>query len=109
MPGTTTASELRDQTLVEMARQGDQDAFGELVRRHQQKCVDIATFFLRNRGDAEDEVQRVFEGLRAPRSISGRGRVLDLAREDRLQPMPDADAGQAPDEIRISGRNAEFA
>ena len=60
MPGTTTAPELRDQTLVEMARQGNQDAFGELIRRHQQKCVDIATFFLRNRGDAEDEVQNAF-------------------------------------------------
>src|ERR1044072_7443176 len=57
MRGTTTAAELRDQTLVEMARHGDQEAFGELIRRHQQKCVDIATFFLRNRGDAEDEVQ----------------------------------------------------
>src|SRR5262245_37211539 len=27
MAGTTAGSELRDQTLVEMARQGDQDAF----------------------------------------------------------------------------------
>jgi RNA polymerase sigma-70 factor (ECF subfamily) len=49
-----------DQALVELARGGDQDAFGELIRRHRQKCVDLATFFLRNRGDAEDEVQNAF-------------------------------------------------
>jgi RNA polymerase sigma-70 factor (ECF subfamily) len=45
---------------VQLARQGDQDAFGELLSRHRQKCVDLATFFLRNRGDAEDEVQNAF-------------------------------------------------
>jgi RNA polymerase sigma-70 factor (ECF subfamily) len=46
--------------LVDLAREGDKDAFGELTRRHRQKCVDLATFFLRNRGDAEDEVQNAF-------------------------------------------------
>jgi RNA polymerase sigma-70 factor, ECF subfamily len=54
---TTTASDLSDPQLVALARTGDHDAFGELLRRHRQKCVDLATFFLRNRGDAEDEVQ----------------------------------------------------
>ena len=53
-------SALSDRQLVEFARQGDQEAFGQLLRRHRQKCVDLATFFLRNRGDAEDEVQNAF-------------------------------------------------
>src|SRR5436305_10546877 len=57
---TTTAPNLSDSQLVALARTGDQDAFGELLRRHRQKCVDLATFFLRNRGDAEDEVQNAF-------------------------------------------------
>ncbi len=57
---TITASNLSDQALVELARNGDQDAMGELLRRHRQKCVDLAVFFLRNRGDAEDEVQNAF-------------------------------------------------
>ena len=57
---TTTQPAFSDQQLVKLARQGDQDAFGELLRRHRQKCVDLATFFLRNRGDAEDEVQNAF-------------------------------------------------
>ncbi len=49
-----------DPRLVEAARQGDQDAFGELVRRHHRKCVDLACFYLRNRGDAEDQAQNAF-------------------------------------------------
>ena len=57
---TITAPELSDQQLVELARTGHPDAFGELLNRHRQKCVAIATFFLRNRGDAEDEVQNAF-------------------------------------------------
>ena|SRR5215469_1417054 len=49
--------ERTDGELVRMARGGDQGAFGELVRRHRQRCVDLARFFLRNHGDAEDQVQ----------------------------------------------------
>ena len=60
MVPSTTASSLSDQELVQLARDGDQDAFGELMRRHRPKCVDLATLFLRNRGDAEDEVQNAF-------------------------------------------------
>ena len=52
--------DMPDQALVEMARQGDKNAFGELTRRHRPKCVDLAVFYLRNRGDAEDEVQNAF-------------------------------------------------
>jgi RNA polymerase sigma-70 factor, ECF subfamily len=48
---------LVDGDLVSSARNGDTEAFGELARRHRQKCVDLATFFLRNRGDAEDMAQ----------------------------------------------------
>jgi RNA polymerase sigma-70 factor (ECF subfamily) len=51
---------LNDQHLVRLAREGDNEAFGELIRRHWNKCVDLATAFLRNRGDAEDEVQNAF-------------------------------------------------
>src|SRR4051812_21482323 len=60
MLNTTTVPILSDAQLVALARTGDHDSFGELLRRHRQKCVDLATFFLRNRGDAEDEVQNAF-------------------------------------------------
>ena len=57
---TATLTDLTDQSLVGLARGGNRDAFGELIRRHRPKCVDVAIFFLRNRGDAEDEVQNAF-------------------------------------------------
>lgn len=60
MPTPQAVTSRLDQQLVEMARSGDQEAFGELLRRHRQRCVDLATFYLRNRGDAEDEVQNAF-------------------------------------------------
>jgi RNA polymerase sigma-70 factor (ECF subfamily) len=46
-----------DPQLVELARQGDHEAFGELIYRHWRKCVSLASLFLRNRSDAEDQVQ----------------------------------------------------
>src|SRR5262252_7117628 len=60
MQSTMDNASLGDLALVELAREGDNEAFGELIRRHWHKCVDLATFFLRNRGDAEDEVQNAF-------------------------------------------------
>ena len=46
-----------DNELVNRAKEGSQQAFGELVKRHHQKCVSLATCILRNREEAEDEVQ----------------------------------------------------
>ena len=57
---TTDRLTLSDEALVINARKGDKDAFGELITRHRQKCVDLATYFLRNRGDAEDEAQDAY-------------------------------------------------
>jgi RNA polymerase sigma-70 factor (ECF subfamily) len=47
----------RDSELLEGARNGDQDAFGELLRRHYQRCVNLASSILRDRGEAEEEAQ----------------------------------------------------
>ena len=49
-----------DHLLVDLARHGDKDAFGELVQRHYRRCVDLATLFVRNHWDAEDQVQVAF-------------------------------------------------
>jgi RNA polymerase sigma-70 factor (ECF subfamily) len=57
MQGLTATLERSDRALVESARHGDADAFGELVRRHYRRCVDLANYFLRNDCDAEDQVQ----------------------------------------------------
>jgi RNA polymerase sigma-70 factor (ECF subfamily) len=47
-----------DVELVELSRQGDGDAFGELLSRHYQKCANLAGFILRDRTGASDEVQK---------------------------------------------------
>src|SRR6516225_6943439 len=47
-----------DVELVELSRQGDSDAFGELLFRHYHKCANLAGFILRDRAGASDEVQK---------------------------------------------------
>jgi len=46
-----------DDQLVVQAQAGDDRAFAELVRRHQASCLKLAISILRDRSDAEDEVQ----------------------------------------------------
>jgi RNA polymerase sigma-70 factor, ECF subfamily len=47
-----------DRQLVEQAREGCQEAFGELINRHYQTYVNIAGFILRDYDEAQDEVQK---------------------------------------------------
>jgi RNA polymerase sigma-70 factor, ECF subfamily len=47
-----------DAELVSQARNGDDQAFSALVERHYRTCVNFAASILRNRSDAEDEVQK---------------------------------------------------
>lgn len=54
--GNGTA-ELRDDELVTNAQQGDDNSFAELIRRHRSSCTKLALSILRDRQDAEDEVQ----------------------------------------------------
>lgn len=48
---------LEDPELVQMAQSGDNEAFAELVQRHQTTCKRLAVSILKNADDAEDEVQ----------------------------------------------------
>jgi RNA polymerase sigma-70 factor (ECF subfamily) len=48
---------LADDQLVVLAQGGDDRGFAELVRRHQTSCLKLAMSILRDRSDAEDEVQ----------------------------------------------------
>jgi RNA polymerase sigma-70 factor, ECF subfamily len=52
-----TVNTFEDDRLVELAQQGDQTAFAELVRRYKSSCMKVALSMLRDREDAEDEVQ----------------------------------------------------
>jgi RNA polymerase sigma-70 factor (ECF subfamily) len=62
------AAELDDQELVGFARRGDQRAFGELVRRYQNKIYRLARRMTETDEDAEDVLQEAF--VKAYRSLS---------------------------------------
>ena len=49
-----------DNVLVQRAREGDREAFRELVERYQRKIAALAVGMLRNREDALDVVQETF-------------------------------------------------
>src|SRR5229473_1907865 len=49
-----------DRELVRRAQQEDQEAFEELVRRHQHRVFAVASGILRRREDVEDIAQQVF-------------------------------------------------
>jgi RNA polymerase sigma-70 factor (ECF subfamily) len=49
-----------DRELVDRAREGDVEAFGQLVRRHQQRIHRLAMHVLRDRAEAEDVAQETF-------------------------------------------------
>ena len=46
-----------DDALVQSAKMGNTGAFAQLIERYQRFCLSKAYSILRNRGDAEDEVQ----------------------------------------------------
>ncbi|HVH41705.1 MAG TPA: sigma-70 family RNA polymerase sigma factor [Labilithrix sp.] len=57
-----------DRDLVDLAQGGDTEAFGQLVRRHQQRIHRLAVHMLRDRAEAEDVTQETF--VRAYRALS---------------------------------------
>ena len=61
-------AKLTDRELVDRAREGDAQAFGQLVRRHQQRLHRLAVHLLRDRAEAEDVIQEAF--LRAYRALA---------------------------------------
>jgi RNA polymerase sigma-70 factor (ECF subfamily) len=65
----THEDEAAERALIAKARDGDREAFGALVTRHQGLVFKIAGSMLRNRADVEDVAQEAF--LRAFAAMSG--------------------------------------
>lgn len=59
-PSAKAVGTLDDRELVRRAQQEDQEAFEELVRRHQHRVFAVAGGILRRREDVEDISQQVF-------------------------------------------------
>jgi RNA polymerase sigma-70 factor, ECF subfamily len=60
IPPPATADGESDSVLLEAVREGNVEAFGEIVRRYQRRALAIAHRLLRHREDAEDLVQEAF-------------------------------------------------
>src|SRR5215467_5067391 len=54
-----TQATIPERTLVTRAQQGNEEAFSELVRRHSGQVYGLSLNMLRNREDAEDNLQNV--------------------------------------------------
>jgi len=57
---TGSMAKLSDRDLVDRARTGDVEAFGQLVRRHQPRILRLALHMLRDKSEAEDVAQETF-------------------------------------------------
>jgi RNA polymerase sigma-70 factor (ECF subfamily) len=64
----TNIAETSDQQLVADARQGDEGAFEEIVRRYSPRVFQVASKFFRQRNQVEDIAQEVF--LKAYRQLA---------------------------------------
>jgi RNA polymerase sigma-70 factor (ECF subfamily) len=61
-----------DEQLVVMSRQGDGQAFGELVQRYQNRVYSLAYRYMGNEDDAYDMAQETFiKAFRSLRSFKG--------------------------------------
>ena len=60
---------MTEKELISRAKEGDQDAFGQLVLTHQNKVYTLCVHLLGSREDAEDLAQEAF--LKAWRSLDG--------------------------------------
>lgn len=75
---TTTGAMAKptDRELVDRARTGDKIAFGELVRRHQQRIHRLALHMLHDRAEAEDVTQETFiRAFKALARFDGRSEI----------------------------------
>lgn len=61
-------AKLSDRELVDRAKAGDLEAFGQIVRRHQARIHRLALHMLRDKSEAEDVAQETF--IRAYQAIA---------------------------------------
>lgn len=100
-----------DRDLVDRARAGDTDAFGELVRRHQQRIHRLAVHMLRDRAEAEDVTQETFiRAYRALARFDGRSepytwfyRITINLSLNRIRARKTARANHDTDDPRLDG------
>ena len=61
--------ELPDESLVESAKSGEDEAFAELVRRHKRKVLRLASRYAKDTGELDDIAQDIF--IKIYRNLGG--------------------------------------
>ena len=76
---------------LDLARRGDRDAFGRLVRRHHRRVYAAALHILGNHSDADDVTQEAFvRAYRGLGSFDGRaalGHLHDIPKPYCIRPI----------------------
>ena len=81
---------LDDLSLVHACKQGDVNAFDQIVKRYDNKLFRVAQHITHNREDAEDAVQNAFlECVPKFELFSGQIAMFDLAVSDRGKSVAD--------------------
>lgn len=99
-----------EQQLVERARQGDRNAFQQIVESHKEQVFQLALGMTRNHHDAEDMVQEVF--LKAYRSLQrfrGQAKLSSWLYRITFNTCHDARRRQRPEESRSLAEAGEAA
>jgi RNA polymerase sigma-70 factor (ECF subfamily) len=109
-----------DEGLVERAKDGDAEAFGELVRKYQKRIYELAYSFTRNPEDAYDLSQEIF--LRAFNALDrfegkstfytwlyqiGKNACIDYTRRRSSRFMTPFVEELPPDDVLINPRRPE--
>ncbi|HEX6091231.1 MAG TPA: sigma-70 family RNA polymerase sigma factor [Gemmatimonadales bacterium] len=123
--GSHASAQSGESELVRRVRQGDTEAFGELVRRYERRAFAVAYRLTRQRQDAEDLVQDAFiaaldklDGFDAERSFGpwffrilvNRGTSLFRARKVRVtEEIPETigDTAASPDRLAEEAETGE--
>ncbi|AKV04739.1 RNA polymerase sigma factor RpoE [Labilithrix luteola] len=100
-----------DRDLIELAKAGDTNAFGELVRRHQPRIHRLAVHMLRDRSEAEDVAQETFiRAYQALGRFDGRSeaytwfyRITINLSLNRIRSRKTSRASQDTDDPRLDG------
>ena len=108
----------KDNELVRSACEGDAEAFGQLVRRYQERVYMLALQMTRNHADADELSQqaflRAFESLASFRAessfftwiyrITVNLCLTHLKNQSRMVPLPEADGAEEPGRPEIGVR-----
>ena len=104
LPGTPEIKLHSDEELVKLSQEGAEDAFAELIRRNYSSAFKLALSILRERQEAEDEIQNAFwKAFQHIGQFQQDSKFSTWVDADCRKPMPDALAPNAARTLPVFG------